>query len=80
MLTQDVKPCQRTGEIKKEGTCFGAQMEWEYQLLKQLVPCRTAYAGNVMWGYRLLKYLDCESSEIAMQLDEIAIECFSLKV
>ena len=30
MLTQDAKPCQRTGEIKKEGTYFGAQMEWEY--------------------------------------------------
>ena len=25
MLTQDAKPCQRTGEIKKEGTCFGVQ-------------------------------------------------------
>lgn len=34
-----------------------------------------------MWGgYRLLKYLDYESSEIAMQLDELAIECFNLKV
>ncbi len=25
MLTQDAKPCQRTGEIKKDGICFGVQ-------------------------------------------------------
>ena len=25
MLTQDAKPCQRNGEIKKDGICFGVQ-------------------------------------------------------
>lgn len=78
MLTQDAKPCQRNGEIKKDGICFGVQEyngfynNWSYAAQHTLV----MRCG----GYRLLKHLDCESSEIAMQPDKLAIECFNLKV